>query len=249
MKFNEEHKFNVKYNTFLELINDALDKIITEKESPEKSIYQATRYSLMVGGKRLRPVLSLAVCEMFAGDIKEIIPYACAIEIIHTYSLIHDDLPAMDNDDYRRGKPTNHKVYGEARAILAGDALLTYAFEIMTDSILNDVGRIYNEVYDKVYNRLNDEVDDKISSFKAKVKAINYIAKAAGASGMIGGQIVDLESEDRLINGELLKYMHKCKTGAIIKASVLVPAILMELDKKDMACLEIYSQKSDWHFK
>lgn len=223
MELNDRHKFNVKYNAWVELINDALSKIIVEKESPEKSIYQAMNYSLMAGGKRIRPVLSLAVCEMLGGDISEIIPYACSIELIHTYSLIHDDLPVMDNDDYRRGKLTNHKVYGEAIAVLAGDALLTYAFELMTDSILKN--------------------ETRVNKLEASIRAMNYIAKVSGAAGMIGGQIVDLESENRVLSGELLKYMHKCKTGAIIKASVLVPAIILELDKKYKTYLCTYSEK------
>ncbi len=223
MEYSNRHEFNVKYNVWLELINDALSKIIVEKECPEKSIYQAMNYSLMAGGKRIRPVLSLAVCEMLGGDISEIISYACSIELIHTYSLIHDDLPVMDNDDYRRGKLANHKIYGEAKAVLAGDALLTYAFELMTDSILKN--------------------ETRANKLEANIRAINYIAKASGAAGMIGGQIVDLESENQLVSGELLKYMHKCKTGAIIKASIIVPAIIIGLNKKDMVCLDMYSEK------
>lgn len=224
MKLSEETEFKAKYNAWVEYINDSLARVITEKEAPEKSIYEAMKYSLTAGGKRIRPVLSLAVCEMLGGDVMDILPYACAIEMIHTYSLIHDDLPAMDNDDYRRGKPTNHKVYGEARAILAGDGLLTYAFELMTDSILKNVS-----------NNIGDGLE-------ARIRAINFIAKAAGVSGMIGGQVIDIESEGRFIDRELLEYMHKCKTGALIKASVMVPAIIMKLDKNDMDCLERYSE-------
>mgnify|MGYP000690320166 CR=1 FL=1 len=248
MKFSNKHEFNIKYNSWLELINDALRRVIVEKESPEKSIYQAMNYSLMAGGKRIRPVLSLAVCEMLGGDITKIIPYACSIELIHTYSLIHDDLPAMDNDDYRRGKLTNHKVYGEAIAVLAGDALLTYAFEMMTDSVLKNADYnyndgVYNRVYDRKNNRTDNRIDIRLNNLESGIKAINYIAKASGVTGMIGGQVVDLESESVLITGDLLEYMHKCKTGAIIKASVMISAIIMELDKKKIDSLERYSEK------
>lgn len=223
--------FEKKYNQWVECINDALAGIIIEKDTPEKNIYKAMRYSLMAGGKRIRPVLSLAVSEMLGGKVDEILPYACAIELIHTYSLIHDDLPAMDNDDYRRGKPTNHKVFGEAMAILAGDGLLTFAFELMTNALIEDAGKI-NEKYGL-------EAAGRLS---ARIKAINYIARAAGVSGMVGGQVVDMESENRVIDKQLLEYMHRCKTGALIKASVIVPALILEAGEKDVECLEMYAE-------
>jgi geranylgeranyl diphosphate synthase type II len=128
--------FNSKCKTYAELVNKALEGYVPEKDVPEGNIYKAMRYSLMAGGKRLRPILMLSVCEMLGGSIDDALPYACAIEMIHTYSLIHDDLPVMDNDDYRRGRLTNHKVFGEAMAVLAGDALLNYAFEIMLEDAI-----------------------------------------------------------------------------------------------------------------
>ncbi len=219
--------FEQKYGMLVSQVNEALDKYVIEKDKPEGSIYKAMKYSLMVGGKRLRPVLALAVCEMLDGDSKEVMPYACAVEMIHTYSLIHDDLPAMDNDGYRRGKPTNHKVFGEAKAILAGDALLNYAFEIMIEDILNQ---------QKLGTQKNNDV-------LKKVKAMNVIAKASGVSGMIGGQVVDIESEKKEINSELLCYMYSLKTGALIKAPILSSAILCSAMEEDICILEKYAEK------
>jgi len=215
-------EFKIKYKYFFDKVNKALSGLIDENGSLEKTIYGAMNYSLMAGGKRLRPILSLAVCEMLDGNLDEVMPYACALEMIHTYSLIHDDLPAMDNDDYRRGRLTNHKVFGEAKAILAGDALLNYAFEYMLECAL-DIKSVKN------YN-LEDNV-----------KAISYIAKAAGVNGMIGGQVIDIESEGIQVTNEHLEYMHKHKTGALIRAAVMIPAILSESDDEKKKALEKYS--------
>lgn len=211
--------FKSKLDSYVNIINKTLDCYITVKDSPEKTIYEAMRYSLMAGGKRLRPVLALAVCEMLGGDIDDVIPFACAVEMIHTYSLIHDDLPAMDNDDYRRGRLTNHKVFGEAMAILAGDALLNYAYELMLD-----------------FTYKNNQ------NLMGKIKAMSVIAKMSGVSGMIGGQVVDLESEGKNITPELLKYMHGCKTGALIKAPVLAAAAICNASKNDTDMLELFAQ-------
>ncbi|HHW48581.1 MAG TPA: polyprenyl synthetase family protein [Clostridiaceae bacterium] len=221
--------FMVKYEEWLELVNKELDRLVVEKDTPEKDIYKAMRYSLMAGGKRLRPVLSLAVCDVFGGDMSDVIPFACAIEMIHTYSLIHDDLPSMDNDDYRRGRPTNHKVFGEGKAILAGDALLNYAFEIMLDNVLGSSkdSEFSSESYAKVLR---------------KIKAMKIIANASGTSGMIGGQVVDLESEGKNIGADLLHYMHKNKTGALIKAPVLSSAVICGAEKDEYNNLEKYAE-------
>jgi geranylgeranyl diphosphate synthase, type II len=212
--------FKGKYDKWLEVVNLAIDKYITEKDMPEKTVYSSMRYSVTAGGKRLRPVLSLAVCELLNGDINNVIPFACAIEMIHTYSLIHDDLPAMDNDDYRRGRLTNHKVYGDAIAVLSGDALLNYAFEVM----------------------LNDSVKNE-TSILAKTRAMYIIAKASGASGMIGGQVVDLESEGKEISKKMLEYMHQCKTGAMIKAPIISSAVLCNANEEELKHLEMYADK------
>ncbi len=212
--------FESKYSSYLNKINKFLEENLHSWDAPEKTIYDAMIYSLMAGGKRIRPVLSLAVCDMLEGDLDEVVPYACAIEMIHTYSLIYDDLPAMDNDDYRRGKLTNHKVFGEAIAVLAGDALLNFAFEIMLKHTLKN----------------NTDIE-------AKVKAMEIISKASGTSGMIGGQVVDLESEGKEILEDQLLYMHKCKTGALIKAPVLSSGVICGAGKQELAYLTEYSEK------
>ena len=213
-------EFNNKYQCYLDYINEALERFLQVRETPEKTCYEAMRYSLMAGGKRIRPVLSLAVCDLLGKNYEEVISYACAIEMIHTYSLIHDDLPSMDNDDYRRGRLTNHKVYGEAMAVLAGDALLNYAFEIMAEDALKNIDII-----------------------ESKVKAMQYIAKASGVTGMIGGQVVDLQSEGKKIPLETLTYMHACKTGAMIKAPVVSSAIICGADEAQISNLSLFAEK------
>ncbi|MGL5065704.1 MAG: geranylgeranyl diphosphate synthase CrtE, partial [Microcoleus sp.] len=176
---------------------------------PEK-IYEAMRYSLLAGGKRLRPILCVASCELAGGTAQMAIPTACALEMIHTMSLIHDDLPAMDNDDYRRGKLTNHKVYGEDIAILAGDGLLTYAFEFIAV---------------KTQNVPPQQI----------LQTIAHLARAAGAAGLVGGQVVDLESEGKTdVSLETLNYIHAHKTGALLEACVVCGGILAGADSADL---------------
>lgn len=211
--------FNLELERLNKEVNCSLEKYAVSKDCPEAILYKATRYSLMAGGKRLRPILALAVCELLGGDPEDILPYACAIEMIHTYSLIHDDLPAMDNDDFRRGMLTSHKVYGEAIAILAGDALLNRAFELMLKHSL--------------------EKGDKLEK---RMKAIGIIAEASGENGMIGGQTVDLESEGRTISPEMLEYMHRLKTGALLKAPILASAVLSGADEKQYDLLDKYAE-------
>lgn len=184
---------------------------------PEK-IYEAMRYSLLAGGKRLRPILCLATCELVGGTVEMAMPTACALEMIHTMSLIHDDLPAMDNDDYRRGKLTNHKVYGEDIAILAGDGLLTYAFEYIAAQTQNvPAGRV--------------------------LQVIARLAKAVGASGLVGGQVVDLESEGQSnIQEETLNFIHTHKTGALLEACVVCGGILAGATDADQERLSHYAK-------
>lgn len=210
--------FRTELDRLGKLVNGALEGYAAIGNTPQADIYKAMRYSLMAGGKRLRPVLALTVCTLLDGDMEDVMPYACGLEMIHTYSLIHDDLPAMDNDDFRRGSPTSHKVFGEAMAILAGDALLNRAFEVMLGYSL--------------------EKGDKLES---RLKAIGTIAAAAGAEGMIGGQVVDLQSEGRPISGETLEYMHRCKTGALISAAVLSSAVLCGAGKSEFDALGKYA--------
>lgn len=198
-------------------IDNALDELLTKEKNPQGKIYEAAKYSLFAGGKRLRPMLLLECYKMCGGDdIKSVMPLACSMEMIHTYSLIHDDLPAMDNDDYRRGKPTNHKVYGEDIAILAGDALLNYAFETALSA---------------------DGIDAEL-----KLRAISFMAKSSGWDGMIGGQVVDLESEGKKISLEELRYIHSLKTGALIEASCTMGAILAGADEATISKVRSYAK-------
>jgi geranylgeranyl diphosphate synthase type II len=211
--------FKTQLEAWNSLVNESLEKFLVTTQGPGSNIYKAMKYSLMAGGKRLRPVLALAVCELLGGDKAEVLPYACAIEMIHTYSLIHDDLPAMDNDDYRRGLPTNHKVFGDAMAILAGDALLNKAFELMlSNTVMRNDGML------------------------PKLKAMDIIAGSAGSEGMIRGQVVDLESEGVKIPKETLEYMHRCKTGALIKAPVLAGALICGASETEYEKLKVYSE-------
>ena len=199
-------------------IDEYLKEYFLNKGSYNKTIYDAMGYSVNVGGKRIRPILMMLTYKMYKNECMSILPMACAIEMIHTYSLIHDDLPAMDNDDLRRGKPTNHKVFGEAVAILAGDSLLNEAMNVMFD-------------YAVEHNKAET------------VKAAKLISNAAGAEGMIGGQIVDILGEGKEMTLEELKYMHEKKTGALIKAAILAGAVLGEAPEDDLNKLEEFGEK------
>ena len=196
MEFKKILKSKIDY------IETLLKDYMPKEEGYQQTIMKAMNYSLEAGGKRLRPILTLESCKIVGGKEEDAIPFAMAIEMIHTYSLIHDDLPALDNDDLRRGKPTNHKVFGEAMATLAGDALLNYAYEIMLSSSIN-----------------------KKDSHKY-LKAIYEIASHAGIYGMIGGQVVDVESENKIIDKEKLDFIHLNKTAAMIVGCMRAGAII-----------------------
>lgn len=195
MNFSEEFKEKQS------LINAEIINIIDSIKEP-KIIGESMKYSLMAGGKRIRPVLSLSICQTLGGQAKDILPFACSLELIHTYSLIHDDLPAMDNDDLRRGKPTNHVVYGDDIAILAGDGLLNFAFETMFEAIVKNGYK------------------------KEMTQAAMLIAKSAGVDGMIGGQVLDIKSEHTQISLDKLYLMYSKKTGALIQAACLIGCII-----------------------
>ena len=184
------------------LVDAALDRFLPPEETPPPTVHRAMRYSVLAGGKRLRPILVIAGAEAVGGRAETILPTACALELIHTYSLIHDDLPAMDDDDYRRGRLTSHKVFGEAVAILAGDALLTLAFRLVAD---------------------NAPLVPDPHTVRAVVVEL---ATAAGTAGMVGGQVVDIESEGKTITAETLEYIHRHKTAALIRAALRVGALL-----------------------
>ena len=184
------------------LVDAALERHLPSEAAPPLTIHRAMRYSVMAGGKRLRPILVIAGAEAVGGAATMVMPTACALEMIHTYSLIHDDLPAMDDDDYRRGRLTNHKVFGDAIAILAGDALLTLAFRLIADNA------------------------DLVSDPRVIRDVVAEIADAAGTVGMVGGQVVDIESEGKAISADTLEYIHRHKTAALIRASLRVGARL-----------------------
>ena len=183
-------------------VDVALDRFLPAESEPPEALHRAMRYSVFAGGKRLRPVLVIAGAEAVGGGMDDVMPTACAVELIHTYSLVHDDLPAMDDDDFRRGVPTNHRVFGEAMAILAGDALLTLAFGLAVEPARpgTDPGRLRDALAD--------------------------IADAAGHAGMVGGQVVDLLSEGKQVGPDVVDYIHARKTGALIRTSLRVGARL-----------------------
>ena len=199
-------------------VNEWLDRLVPSETTAPEQLHRAMRYSLLAGGKRLRPALVLAAGEAFGADTDDLMPAACAIEMIHTYSLIHDDLPAMDNDDLRRGRPTCHKAFGEAVAILAGDALLTQAFRVLAaDAPKRDAER--------------------------QVRVIREVATAAGTvEALIGGQMADIESEGENVDGSTLEYIHRSKTGAMIAASVVVGGIVAGANGDQIEKLRAYGQ-------
>ena len=201
------------------LVEDALHRALPPETAWPETIHRAVRYSLFAGGKRIRPLLALAAGEAVGGRRDDVMPLACAVEMIHTYSLIHDDLPAMDDDDLRRGKPTSHKVFGEGIAILAGDALLTHAFQVMADAPA-EAGR---------------------DGLARRLAATAILAEAAGTSGMIGGQVMDLESEGRTLDAPALERMHRAKTGALLGACVRGGAVLGGGGSEDRARLDRYA--------
>ena len=203
-------------NKKAEYIDAALKKYLTVKDNPQSIIYEAMNYSVFAGGKRLRPVLMTETCRMCGGAIDEALPFACAMEMIHTYSLIHDDLPAMDNDDLRRGMPTSHIKFGEANAILAGDALLNKAFETVLS-----------------YDGKNHE---------RALRAVKMLAESSGTEGMIGGQIVDIASENKTVTAEELKYIHLLKTGAIIRSACTIGAVMAGAGEKEIAAADEYAK-------
>jgi geranylgeranyl diphosphate synthase type II len=209
-------EFNLR--NYALLVNEALERYLPGSRENPPAIHEAMRYSVFAGGKRLRPALGYVSHEMFGGNPRDFSPAAAAIECIHTYSLIHDDLPSMDNDDLRRGKPTNHKVFGEAIAILAGDALLTLAFELMTNHLT-----------------------DKFSSTRI-LQSTAELAIACGTYGLIGGQVVDLLSEGKEIAHpqQTLEYIHAHKTGALITAAIRCGGILAGATEDELLALTRY---------
>lgn len=206
--------FKAQIEKYCDAVNTELMKYIPEANDGQRDVAKAMRYSLSNGGKRLRPIFVLEFCRMCGGDVNKALPYACAIEYIHTYSLIHDDLPCMDNDDMRRGKPSCHKMYGEATALLAGDALLTHAFEICSASELSD---------------------------SQNLRAVSLLSQNAGVGGMIGGQVIDLKYEQSDPSISDILTVHRLKTGALISAACILGCIAAGADDEKIALASRYA--------
>jgi geranylgeranyl diphosphate synthase, type II len=210
------------------MVDSALADLFLSRVEYPPSLHRAIEHSLFAGGKRVRPILSIAAFEAAGGSNGGVIPFACALEMIHTYSLIHDDLPAIDNDDYRRGRPSCHKVFGEAIAILAGDALLTEAFQLMTNRLFGDGRREHSELV---------------------LDVVHEVARAAGISGMVGGQVVDVESAGKEVDLPTLQYIHTHKTGAMILASVRVGARLAGAKEESLRAFSRYGEQIGFAFQ
>lgn len=217
MEFKEQIlEYNKEITTYL-------DNSLVIKDVPERRLLESMKYSLMAGGKRLRPMLVIATYKLFKDDYSSAIPFAVAMELVHSFSLIHDDLPAIDNDDFRHGKPTNHKMFDESTAILAGDGLLNSAYEVISESLLD-----------------KDNLENKIRAFNEFTKAVFR---------MIAGEYVDIDSEGKDIPYETLEYMHQNKTGALLKASVRMGAILAGASENDISKVTQYADKIGLSFQ
>lgn len=216
-----EFKENLK--KYQDIVNKELEKYLRKEKCPEETLNNSMEYSLMAGGKRLRPILVLATYELFKEDYEECMPFAVAIEMIHNFSLIHDDLPEIDNDDFRHGKPTNHKQFNHSTALLAGDGLLNQAYIVISDEIAYSAQNQYKEC------------------FENKVRAFNEFTKAVDR--MIVGEYIDTELEGKQISKELLQYIHENKTGALLKLCVRMGAIISGAKESDIEKLSIYANK------
>ena len=215
MKNNLEDYLKSKKDT----VDAALERYLPGVSSVPPILFESVRYSVFAGGKRIRPILCLASAEAVGGKAETVLPAACALEMIHTYSLIHDDLPVMDDDDYRRGKPTNHRIFGEAVAILAGDALLTEAFHLISDR--------------ELFNGVPAE---------SILRVIHELSQASGYFGMVGGQVVDIQSEGQAVGEETLYFIHTHKTGALMTAAVRTGAILAGAAEGQIHALSQYGR-------
>ena len=212
-------EFKEQLTKYQKIINEELEKYLRKDEVPEKILNNSMEYSLMAGGKRIRPILIIATYEIFKNNIEKCMPYAVAIEMVHNFSLIHDDLPGIDNDDFRHGKPTNHKMFNEATAILAGDSLLNEAYIVIS----------------------RDLKKSKIQELESKIKVFNEFSLAVDR--MIAGEYIDTEYEGKKISNEYLDYIHQNKTGALLRLCVKIGAILADADKTDLERLTNYAEK------
>lgn len=212
-------EFKQQLNNYQEIINNELEKYLRKDECPEKVLNQSMEYSLMAGGKRLRPILMLDVYKIFNENYKECLPYAAAMEMIHNFSLIHDDLPAIDNDDFRHGKQTNHKKFNESTAILAGDGLLNGAYQVISKNILEE---------------------SNIEKQRQKILAFKELADSTDR--MIAGEYVDTEFEGKAISADYLEYMHKNKTGALLRAAARIGAIMSNAPENELEKITKYAE-------
>ncbi|MEI3355833.1 MAG: polyprenyl synthetase family protein [Clostridia bacterium] len=210
-------EFKAQLKKYQDLVNQELEKYVRKQKYPEEILNNSMEYSLMAGGKRLRPILVISTYEIFKNDIEKCMPYAMAIEMVHNFSLIHDDLPGIDNDDFRHGKPTNHKQFDEATAILAGDGLLNQAYIVISEDLKNS------------------------QELERKIKVFNEFSLAVDR--MIAGEYVDTEVEGKQIDDELLEYIHKNKTGALLKLCVRMGAILADVNEEDLRRVTSYAEK------
>ena len=220
MRMERPMSFKEEYQNRIESVEEILKAYLPKQEGYQKLIMEAMEYSLMAGGKRLRPMLMLEAFHLFGGEGKIIEPFMAAIEMIHTYSLVHDDLPAMDNDEYRRGRKTTHVVYGEDMGILAGDALLNYAFETACHAF-----------------DMEQEKSGRIG------QAMKILASKAGIYGMIGGQVVDVKAAGQSVSGEMLDFIYRLKTSALIESSVMIGAVLAGAGPDDIEKMEQIARK------
>jgi len=215
--------FKQELKEYQNIVNKELEEYLRKEDCPEKILNNSMEYSLMAGGKRLRPILVLATYKLFKEDIEEAMPFAVAIEMVHNFSLIHDDLPEVDNDDFRHGKPTNHKQFNHPTALLAGDGLLNAAYIVISNELIYSVQNQYKE------------------NFESKVRAFNEFTKAVDR--MIAGEYLDTELEGHKISKEMLQYIHKNKTGALLKLCVRMGAILANAQEMDIEKLSMYAEK------
>ncbi len=211
-----------EFNEYRKLINEHILDYFPEIDYKSNVLYEAIKDGLLPGGKRVRPIFLLAAAKFSGGNVKAALPYACAIEYIHCYSLMHDDLPGIDNDEYRRGKPTTHKVFGEGMAILAGDGLLNAAFEVICKDMFINF--------------------DNQKDIKARIKALNEIAKGSGCRGLVAGQAADLDAENKTCSKEMMRYIHVNKTAALIVASIRAGAYLGNATEEKLSDLTIFAE-------
>ena len=240
--------FKTELKMYQDIVNKELEKYIRKNKCIEKVLNSAMEYSLMAGGKRLRPILVIATYKLFKENIEECMPYAVAIEMVHNFSLIHDDLPGIDNDDFRHGKPTNHKKFNEATAILAGDGLLNNAYMVISNDLRNTKLNIetYNIENDKKEYNLNNLINstrnkDNLENLNKKIMIFNEFSNAVDR--MIAGEYIDTEYEGKQVLEENLEYMDENKTGALLKLSVRMGAMLADCSKEDLEKLSSYADK------